>query len=327
MAIDKVEELREKLRNARTNNTTSAESEQSGDQSTPNTSGTSASPIGHSTNESTKDGSSIQHISRPSERTGTIGRGIDGIERSIRVGTGSVAPLNLGKRQSNRRSSQNNSPSWADGTELPSSSSPTTTTSGTKVGNLYADESIPERNFNKEVTSPRPEIKDESKVGKVERIEEPRKRGRPRKSGVDGIIQADSEGSKSTKEVNKQESSTVFPWFKEKSVLSEAEVKALEEPLITAIRDNLIYLDQYLWMKSEGPEGLQQPIWSDMSDVEITCIVHVLLRQGTKSPAAAQTARAIANGNDYLTTAIVLIPRMMKTINIVKPKRGKKRAN
>jgi hypothetical protein len=151
----------------------------------------------------------------------------------------------------------------------------TTAANARSAGRLVAEDPIPSR-------LPEPQV-----------IEEKRGRGRP------------------PKEPDAQPVKIPHPG-KVGSALSKKEVEDLKEPLMAALRDDCQYLDEFLWWYSKDPEKPQ--IWSDLDDEEIEVLTRMLLRRGERSPVAANAVRNIVDGADYISTAVIMVPRMIKTM-------------
>lgn len=171
-----------------------------------------------------------------------------------------------------------------------------------RAGGLETDEPIPQRNT----------IEPELVVNTIK--EEPKRPvGRPPKP----------ETLKARADEKSKEA--VFPWFKESKTLSKDEVKSLYEPLINALIDDLGYVDQYLWYRTNDIS--QTPIWSDISREEAETLARIMLRRGERSASAATMVRAVVNGNDYIDAAVIVVPRVIKTADVMqksrKPKKGK----
>lgn len=117
------------------------------------------------------------------------------------------------------------------------------------------------------------------------------------------------------------ERKNIFPWFKQGSTLSQAEAKLLEEPLIAALGDDFSYVDEYIWHRCKDED--QIPIWSDLDTEEIQTLARIMLKQGQRNPAAATMVRSLVEGSDYLATLVIVVPRVIKTVDRMKnaPKR------
>ena len=117
-----------------------------------------------------------------------------------------------------------------------------------------------------------------------------------------------------------------LPWFREHDVLSEKEAEALYEPLKAALADYFDYADAYIWHREQHSRA-DEPIWSNADDDDLNAMVRLMLKRGKRSPAAATVARAIVNSDDYVTTAVFFLPRMVETRQRLRaaPKREKRK--
>ena len=246
---------------------------------------------------------------------------------------GSLAQVNHGERQSNRRSSQNNGQDWSDGTDVPGRDTRGTTSKATirSVGNLETSEPIPERTFTftddtqAEATSQKSNVAGSSPT---------RKRGRPPKQKTGEAIaksgpsiyqkQSDGTYSKETYENYEDFDNAIRKKFLTigGKTLTEREAKELKEPLIAAIEDEFKLIDRLIWSYTGDP--IQQPIWSDLSDKEIDSLTGILLKLGQKSPVVATVARTAVDGSDYVVTGMVLAPRFQQTVDVVRKARKQK---
>lgn len=116
-----------------------------------------------------------------------------------------------------------------------------------------------------------------------------------------------------------------LPWFRENEVLNEKEAEALYEPLKAALGDYFDYADAYIWHREQHSRA-DEPVWSNADEDDLNAMVRLMLKRGKRSPAAATVARAIVNGDDYVTTAVFFLPRMVETQQRLKaaPKREKR---
>lgn len=117
-----------------------------------------------------------------------------------------------------------------------------------------------------------------------------------------------------------------LPWFREGEVLSEAEAKAIYEPLKAALGDYFDYIDEYVWYREQHSRG-DEPIWGDADDDELSAISRLMIRRAKRSAGAATVVRAIVNGDDYVTATVFGIERIVKTQQRLRaaPKRERKR--
>lgn len=305
---DKVDELREKLRNDRQTDRTDK---------LPEPSGTGEDTLGYIADEFTEDGHSILNDARPIKRSGTGNSGSADSKGQSGNRPRRFTQINFRERPTDRRSSENSSKSRPDGINL--SASPTVsgtadsiTTEEIKLGNLYTNDPIPKRNF----TEPPANAETKTTVEKSETKGDTsaRKRGRPAKQRILSLIKDAEEEQPKSRAIRK-----------EQNTLTVSEAEELREPLTAAIKDAFVYIDQALWAHSKDP--LKQPIWSDVTEDELSVIVKMMLKGGLRSSAGATTVRAIVNGSDYITTIMVLGPRLNETAKILMPDKGRKRAN
>jgi hypothetical protein len=63
-----------------------------------------------------------------------------------------------------------------------------------------------------------------------------------------------------------------------------------------------------------------------MDEEEIETLARMMLRRGQRSPAAANAVRNIVDGADYIDTAVIMVPRVIKTMQQVnkRPRAEKK---
>lgn len=333
--MDKVEELRKQLRDERNGNDKSTSGDSSQQLADEHTGGTGTDTIGHAANESTENGSSLQHLQRQGNRSSSTDIGIIGVEGRNNDKPGSPTPINFGKRSANRRPSENRRQSWTNGANIPTGTSSEPEPEQRRLGNLTTDDYIPPRTFSAKediatTTEALTQRTPATEVTSPQGTQTPRKRGRPPKQRDSELNEkagpglSEIERQKYDKEHPKEVREKVKPsWFLQGPTLSVAEMQELEEPLKQAIEDGCGYIDKYLWAKSG--DTFQQPIWSDLTPEEITVLTRLLLKQGKRSPAAAQVTRAIVSGNDYVTAITVLMPRLMRTYGIVGPKSRKRK--
>lgn len=297
------EKLRKKLKDER---------EQSGDgNNDQSTSGTNQDTDQYTGNITFTDGSSFQSVSGPSTGTRSNKRLIDRIDKRRTSSTGSSAQIDQRLRPTTGRSSQNNSQSGPDGTDLSSSPErpPSRTVIKREVGNLVAEDSIPERNFT--AANTQPETETATPKSEAKRIAPARKGGGSSKSGVNGNAQE--------KQPEERENENKNKFFSGKTTLSSAEAKIYLEPLIQFLSDSDDNLDKLLW-KMNG-DVTQQPIWSDITEKENRAFATLLLKRGQRSPATATVVRGMIDAQDYITVGMMLGPRLKQTFDIVRSSR------
>lgn len=140
------------------------------------------------------------------------------------------------------------------------------------------------------------------------------------------------EHAKAAKEASKAESAEprrekrrgIFGFGKEGSVLSKSEVNALREPFTAALKDDCKYLDEFLAWYSKDPTEPQ--IWSDLDDEEIAVLATVFLHRGERNPAAATFVRNVVDSSDYISFAVIVAPRAVKSMQQMgkRPKQPRK---
>lgn len=171
------------------------------------------------------------------------------------------------------------------------------------------------------------------RVGRIEAIdevpkrkEESKKRGRKPKDEniLEEKTRDESVGARSTTVQKVTKEKIKLSWFKEGTTLTEAEIIALEQPLIAALEADFYYIDQYIWSKTQDVS--EAPIWSDLDNEDVTIYARVMLKQGKKSPQAALMVRSIVSGSDYISALMLTIPRVIKTVDAMKhaPQRPKR---
>lgn len=280
-------------------------SDDTGNGDSPAVSATSRDIEQYAPNFTNTDGHSIQPVSRPGLGAISVGRAVSKSKRKPVNLFGGTSQGDLGDRHTARRFSENNGAGRPDGTNIPASDNIRSTRS---IGGLTTDEPIPIRLFETESTD---------QISKVEDTgtSEPRKRGRPSTKGTFVPV--------NKPEIVKKERK--IPAFLTGPTFSKQEAISLQEPLITALHDELALADKALW--NITGDVLQQPIWSDISDKEMESLTNILLKLGQKSPAIATATRAAIDGSDYITAGVILAPRIGKTAQIVKQARLQRKVN
>ena len=130
--------------------------------------------------------------------------------------------------------------------------------------------------------------------------------GRPRKN-------ADGENAAQEKEPEKK---GLFGFGGDKpntrkGALTGKEAAELREPFLSALRDDMGYLDKGLWWYSH--DETQPQIWSDMADEELEIIANVLLRRAQRDPATAHFVRNVVEMSENISLLMVVGPRLLKT--------------
>lgn len=295
--METAEELRKRLKDARTNDDTERE-RNSSEHSSITTSSTSSDIERYSPDFTNQNGHSIQSVSGQSNGIVSTVRATRNAERKLANLVRSVAQIDHGERPGSRRSGENNGKDRSDGTNVPTGVSKRSTR---QIGNLETDEEIPARSF----TESDPQTETNAEKPETKGTEEPRKRGRPAKQRTIPFIQTNAE----------TETKRKIPGWSSGNTLTKQEAKELEEPLIAALTTEFELLDKTLWGYTGDP--LQQPIWSDITEKEMESLTHIVLKLGQKSTMVATAARVAVDGSDYVTAAVVIAPRFQSTVNII----------
>lgn len=106
------------------------------------------------------------------------------------------------------------------------------------------------------------------------------------------------------------------------STLSNAEAKEYAEPLAAALVDYGGYLDKFLQMRSGDP--LMPDVWGDLTEMEAAVLARIMIRRGQKNAAAAEMVRTLVNGDDYIQSALIVVPRIIKTTEVLRSSRRSK---
>lgn len=314
MQIETADELRLRLKNERNARTSEPSDQRSSDLiNSITTSSSSRDTIEYSPDFGSED----QRDQRPVQglHNGIRGtkRTTGNTERKLNLLSGSLAQVNQRKRSADRRPSEDHSQDRSNGTDVSASPPGRSTGSTRTVGNLEALEAIPPRTFNSETAS-------DVKEPETSRVTSGRKRGRPPKSRV---------SSPQPLEVIEEQKPSIIErganFLKAGNVLSEREAKALKDPLVAALQDELSMIDKLIWSYTEDP--LQQPIWSDLTEKDLDGLTNLLLKMGQRVPVVASAARVAVDGSDYVTTAMLLAPRFQSTVSVVREARKKKAQN
>ena len=116
----------------------------------------------------------------------------------------------------------------------------------------------------------------------------------------------------------KKVTDTILPSGKG-STLTNAEAKEYSEPLAAALIDYGGYLDKFLQMRSGDPNA--PDVWGDLTEMEAAVLARIMIRRGQKNAAAAGVVRTLVNGDDYIQAGIIVIPRVMKTAEMLRSTR------
>jgi len=109
----------------------------------------------------------------------------------------------------------------------------------------------------------------------------------------------------------KKVSDTIFPGGKG-STLTNQEAKELLSPLAAALVDYGGYVDKFLQYRTQDPS--MPDIWGDLTELEATILAKLMIRRGQKSAGAAAVVRNMVAGDDYIQAAIIIVPRVMRTV-------------
>lgn len=111
-------------------------------------------------------------------------------------------------------------------------------------------------------------------------------------------------------------------FFSKGKVFSEKEAKEIAEPLIDAINSDCEYLDQFLQMRlrSVGRDN-EPPIWSDIDEDEVKALSHILTRWSMRSGVVANVTRGIVESADYIAVGAIFAPRINRTVKIMRETR------
>lgn len=118
--------------------------------------------------------------------------------------------------------------------------------------------------------------------------------------------------------------------FKKKTPLTEKEATEYKEPLMHAMQSYGEYADRYIKWRTQQID--MADIWGNITDTEAEALANIMIRRGMKSAHAAETVRNMVNGEDYISVAVMVVPRVIATTEEMKkvppkPKRSKRREN
>ena len=108
-----------------------------------------------------------------------------------------------------------------------------------------------------------------------------------------------------------------------KTTLTQQEAKDFLDPLASALIDYGGYVDKFLQFRTH--DANMPDIWGDLTEAESLVLARLMIRRGQKSAAAASVVRNMVHGDDYIQAAIIVIPRVMRTVEATRriPKRGR----
>lgn len=118
--------------------------------------------------------------------------------------------------------------------------------------------------------------------------------------------------------------------FKKKTPLTEKEATEYKEPLMHAMQSYGEYADRYIKWRTQQID--MADIWGNITDTEAEALANIMIRRGMRSAHAAEAVRNMVNGEDYISVAAMIVPRVIATTEEMKkvppkPKRSKKREN
>jgi len=106
--------------------------------------------------------------------------------------------------------------------------------------------------------------------------------------------------------------------------LSAKEAEEMQEPLAAALIDFGGYADRYIRMQAKQPE--MPDIWGDLTELEAEILARVMIRRGQKNAAAAEVVRNMVNGSDYISAAVIVVPRVVRTAETLTHERKLRKA-
>ena len=104
-----------------------------------------------------------------------------------------------------------------------------------------------------------------------------------------------------------------IPSGRVRSPLSESEAKGFAPVLKGALKDYGRYADQYL----NSRLSTAGTIWGNLDADELDNLVSSLLSIGKRNGTVAEGVRLVAHSNDYVTTVMILVPRLMQTTQVL----------
>lgn len=291
--MDKVEALREELRNGR-------RSGEAGE-----------SLVGHSAGPNEQVGSSIQEPGRDNKPTRRNRRTPASYERSI--------------EEKSKRVRQGSGRSGDDGSGAANGDIQSQGNSGRTISAIERLDEVPERIDNEIPLQEKPVGRYREDYSKTERngkyvyylladrtqtITPEQYKALPNEK--DAKTSAFANGiSENIKKVGE----SIFPSSKG-TTLSQTEAKELLEPLASAIQDYGGYVDRFLQYRTQEPA--MSDIWGDLTELEAQVLARIMIRRGQKNAAAATVVREMVNSSDYVQAAIIIVPRAMKTVEMTR---------
>lgn len=108
--------------------------------------------------------------------------------------------------------------------------------------------------------------------------------------------------------------------------LSDAEAKHYAESLPDLLIDYGGYLDKGIaWYSKQSLEDMGE-IWGNLSELEAEQLTRILIKRGKRNGETADFIRNMEEGKDWIGTAIIVVPRAMRTSEELKkaPRRPRK---
>lgn len=106
--------------------------------------------------------------------------------------------------------------------------------------------------------------------------------------------------------------------------LTAKEAEALQEPFRVALIDEIGYIDDYLNIRLRNMGMEEEEVWSNLDADEEEQLCRILLKLGQKSETVATGVRMVIELHDYTALAAIIVPRTIKTAQIMR-KTTKKR--
>jgi hypothetical protein len=154
---------------------------------------------------------------------------------------------------------------------------------------------------------------------------EPEKKKRDRR----GYVQPSRLAARAARENAKLESgkqplpSAKIPFIPQGKKLSATEANTLNDPFIVAMTGNFEDLDTYLWTRQAkaGKSTGEQPIWTNLDEEELAAMTRVMMRWGQHNEIVAAGVRGVIESRDYIVVGTLFVPRVQKTVEIVRDTR------
>lgn len=112
--------------------------------------------------------------------------------------------------------------------------------------------------------------------------------------------------------------------------LTNDEAEEYRDTLAAALESDFDALDKYLWSRQRlytPDDANDEPIWSNMTEKEITTLTRVMIKGGQHSPAMATVVRGVIDSNEYIAVATILVPRLKTSGRVMRethrPSRGR----